>query len=325
MSRGETTLRETIRDDETHSSYLAKFVIGAGEIAGPLDLETTVKSGQTAMPEWLGKDSAFTDLMPLQEQFVAFTLRQTSGPFQPNLKLEIQGSSELNRTQIQEARTKIINALDLKRDLETLYREFSDDVLFEAFERFPGLRLMRAWDPFEALISCMLTQWSSIKGWNTVARRLRKRFGVAVRLAGRSVSFASPSPGSLADASLEELRGCGTGFRAEFLKEAGRLVAGREISLAEVGRSSYFDAKERLMEIPGVGTKVADCLLLYGFGMMEAAPVDVWMHRVIQRLYLKGERVNQRKAEEFLREHFGSWAGYAQLYLYHYARMKRVL
>ncbi len=103
------------------------------------------------------------------------------------------------------------------------------------------------------------------------------------------------------------------------------MVVEGEVDLENVASLPYQEAKRVLMEIPGVGTKVADCMLLYGYGMLEAAPVDVWMHRVIQRLYLHGEKTSQRMAEEFLRERFGSWAGYAQLYLYHYARMKRIL
>ena len=103
------------------------------------------------------------------------------------------------------------------------------------------------------------------------------------------------------------------------------MVAEREVNLDELGRLPYLEAKRNAMKIPGVGTKVADCFLLYGYGMLEAAPVDVWMHRVIQRLYLNGERIGQSRAEVFLRERFGSWAGYAQLYLYHYARVKRIL
>jgi N-glycosylase/DNA lyase len=124
---------------------------------------------------------------------------------------------------------------------------------------------------------------------------------------------------------MEELRRCGTGFRAKYLREAARMVSEGEVDLEEVGRLPYPEAKEKVMEIPGVGTKVADCFLLYGYGMMDAAPIDVWMHRVIQRLYLNGERLGQRRAEDFLRARFGSWAGYAQVYLYHYARMKHIL
>ncbi len=231
----------------------------------------------------------------------------------------------MERAQIHEAETKISNALDLKRNLQTFYDRFRSDVLAEAFERFPGLRLMRGWDSFEALISCMLTQWSSVRGWNTVARRLRRSFGTPVRFADGSVLYSSVTAERLANGDMDELRRCGTGFRAKYLSEAARMVFEEEVDLEEISKLPYLEAKRVVMEIPGVGTKVADCFLLYGCGMLEAAPVDVWMHRVIQRLYPNGGKSGQRRAEEFLRERFGLWAGYAQLYLYHYARMKQVL
>ncbi len=318
-------LRTTTPRDRALADNEALVTIGSEEIAGPLDLQATVTSGQTGMPEWLYEDDAFTDLLPARTGFMAFKLRQTAGPFVPKLRLEIQNIEGLTNKQIREAKAKIIGALDLQRDLQTFYRTFSPDVLSEAFEEFPGLRLMRAWDPFEALISCILTQWSSVKGWNTVARRLRKSFGTLVRFPDGSDWYASPTPESIATARIEELRRCGTGFRAKYLNEAARMVVDGQMDLEEVRGIPYTDAKELLMEIPGVGTKVADCLLLYGYGMLEAAPVDVWMHRVIQKLYLKDKRISQRRAEGFLRERFGSWAGYAQLYLYHYARMRRII
>lgn len=313
------------QDSRSLSDQTALIEIGPKDIDGPFDLASTIRSGQTGMPEWLCENDIFSDLLPSRAGFVSFKLTQSRGPFGPKLKLEIQSLESLNEAQIQETKSKILNTLDLKRNIQSFYDKFEDDALAEAFERFPGLRVMRAWDFFEALTSCMLTQWSSVRGWNTVARRLRRSFGTPVMFADGLVLYSSVTAQSLAYGDMEELRRCGTGFRAKYLREAARMVAEREVDLGELSRLPYLEAKRRVMEIPGVGTKVADCFLLYGFGMLEAAPVDVWMHRVIQRLYLTGERIGQRRAEEFLRERFDSWAGYAQLYLYHYARMKHIL
>ncbi len=323
--KGPLTLGTISQGTRTLSKTSAMTEIGPKEIVGPLDLHTTVTSGQTAMPEWLYENSTFMDVIPLEADFVAFRLTQVHGPYRPKLQLEIQSQESLDEAQIREAKAKIVKALDLKRDLPMFYNRFLDDVLAEAFERFPGLRLMHAWDFFEALVSCMLTQWSSVRGWNTVARRLRRSFGTPVRFKYGSTCYSSATAESIANGDMAELRHCGTGFRAKYLKEAARMVVEGEMDLEDAASLPYLEAKRTLMQIPGVGTKVADCMLLYGYGMLEAAPVDVWMHRVIQRLYLDGEKTSQRRAEEFLRGHFGTWAGYAQLYLYHYARRKRIL
>ena len=77
---------------------------------------------------------------------------------------------------------------------------------------------------------------------------------------------------------------------------------------------------QALLDLPGVGPKVADCFLLYGLGRLEAAPVDVWIHRIVSELYFKGRKVSRLMTARFLRERFGEWAGYAQLYLFDYAR-----
>jgi len=78
------------------------------------------------------------------------------------------------------------------------------------------------------------------------------------------------------------------------------------------------------MELPGIGPKVADCFLLYGLGKTEAAPVDIWIHRIVRKLYFHGASVSAEKVARFLRERYGMWAGYVQLYLFHYARKTRL-
>jgi len=78
------------------------------------------------------------------------------------------------------------------------------------------------------------------------------------------------------------------------------------------------------MELPGIGPKVADCFLLYGLGKTEAAPVDIWIHRIVRKLYFNGANVSTEKVARLLRERYGRWAGYVQLYLYHYARKTRL-
>ncbi|MGC8850205.1 MAG: DNA-3-methyladenine glycosylase family protein, partial [Candidatus Bathyarchaeia archaeon] len=113
---------------------------------------------------------------------------------------------------------------------------------------------------------------------------------------------------------------CGVGYRARYVVEASSRVECGELSFSELKSMSYAEAKSKLMEIRGVGPKVADCFLLYGLGVGEAAPVDLWIHKIVSKLYLGGAKVNKEYVNRFLRERYGSDAGLAQLYLYHYGR-----
>lgn len=110
------------------------------------------------------------------------------------------------------------------------------------------------------------------------------------------------------------------GYRAKPVIEVSKMIYGNEIQLEELEKCSYEEAFDSLLDLPGVGPKVADCFLLYGLGKMEAAPVDVWIHRIVSKLYFKRKKITRPTAARFLRERFGDWAGYAQLYLFDFAR-----
>ena len=98
------------------------------------------------------------------------------------------------------------------------------------------------------------------------------------------------------------------------------MIADHELNLENFRTQDYEEALETLLQLEGVGPKVADCFLLYGVGKLVAAPVDVWIHRIVTSLYLRGEKTSRSETARFLRDRFGVWAGYAQLYLFDYAR-----
>lgn len=146
-------------------------------------------------------------------------------------------------------------------------------------------------------------------------------YGLRVEFPDRTVSFLFPKPEVLAKVTLHELRlKASMGYRAESVVQVSRLIARGQLRLEELTECSYEEAVETLLDLPGVGPKVADCFLLYGVGKLEAAPVDVWIHRIVSMLYFRRRRVSRLKTARFLRERFEEWAGYAQLYLFDYAR-----
>ena len=132
-----------------------------------------------------------------------------------------------------------------------------------------------------------------------------------------------PTPERLARVSEKDLRACGLGYRAPYLKAAARMYASGKIDPEKLKGLEDDALREALMEIPGIGEKVAECVMLFGYGRESAFPVDVWISRVMRRWYFRNRKIPDKKIREFARKHFGPYCGWAQQYLFHYARSAR--
>lgn len=222
----------------------------------------------------------------------------------------------------------------LDDDLLSVYSETAkDEHLLEAIRRFRGLRLVRQ-EPWECLVSFLCATYKNVPAIKQMIFNICRTFGDAVEFEGDTF-YTFPRPNSLAKASREQLKSCKLGFRADrVLKTAGLVNSGR-CDLESLRGKPYDVAKEELMKLPGVGHKVADCVLLFSLDKLEAFPIDVWMKRVIMRYYSKHfrrefvNRVGSRSSltpheygviSGFGRRYFGDYVGYAQEYLYHYER-----
>jgi N-glycosylase/DNA lyase len=135
-------------------------------------------------------------------------------------------------------------------------------------------------------------------------------------LYGNYVSYGFPEPYYIQTPfQLESMR---AGFRTNYLIRASQCIDRNH--LLKLKDLPYWDARKRLMNLSGVGKKVADCTLLYSLDFLEAFPIDTWIKKGLQKFYFNGRRVGEKVTEEFISDHFGPFAGYAQLYLYHYWR-----
>jgi 3-methyladenine DNA glycosylase/8-oxoguanine DNA glycosylase len=154
---------------------------------------------------------------------------------------------------------------------------------------------------------------------------MMKHFGRRVSFPDGSLESLFPDATALAKLNPRTLRAkTSIGYRAKPVVTVSRMVMDGELKLNELTQEPYERAAESLLELPGVGPKVADCFLLYGAGYVDAAPVDVWIHRIVSKLYFAGKKTSRVKTARFLRERFGRWAGYAQLYLFDYARNGKI-
>ena len=206
---------------------------------------------------------------------------------------------------------------DLDRDYQAIVREYCDCApAAEAFSRLPGLRVLRQ-PPWEALVAFLLSQNNNAARIGKLVCAVCEAFGERVEALGCAL-HAFPMPEALCEAGAEALRKLGCGYRAEYLENTARRVL-EGFPLEGLQAMPYGEAREKLMELPGVGPKVADCVLLFGCGHLSAYPVDVWVAR-LSRAWLGLEGETPKAVSESARARFGPHAGILQQYLFHCAR-----
>ncbi|KKO20160.1 MAG: 8-oxoguanine DNA glycosylase [Candidatus Brocadia sp.] len=184
----------------------------------------------------------------------------------------------------------------------------------KAIRRHYGLRIIRQ-DPWECLISFLCSSAANIPKIKLNLEILSQSFGEKVTVKGREI-HTFPKPGDLND--YEQIVRAKTGFRAKYLKAANDLVS--DAFLLSLKNLPYGEAKKALKDIPGIGDKIADCILLFSLGFTEAFPIDTWMKKILQKLYFKNQQVSNQELQNFGAEYFGKYAGYAQQFLYMLAR-----
>jgi len=208
----------------------------------------------------------------------------------------------------------------LDHPLAEICATFPDDPAMQAAREFcRGMRIIRqpAWECLATFITSSMKQVAHIA---QISHTLRRRYGQRVEWSGAEL-FAYPTPEEMARLSEADLRACALGYRAKNLLGAARMIAEGQVDLAAVARMDDTAARAELCRLPGVGEKVANCALLFGFERVRAFPIDVWIERVLREIYFPRKRkVTARRLREFSATHFGEFGGYAQQYLFHYAR-----
>jgi len=210
-----------------------------------------------------------------------------------------------------------------KDNLEEILRLISKDkTTRQAVKKYLGMRLLRQ-DPFQCLISFIVSSNSNIPKIKTCLENICKNFGDKVFFENNEF-FLFPEPKILASASIQEIKNCGTGYRSKFIISASDMVYSGKINFEYLKKYEYFKAKEIISEVPGVGNKVADCVLLFSLDKLEAVPLDRWIIRIMKKYYPNIFEISTKtitnKQYEILHEkivnYFGPYAGYAQQFLF---------
>jgi len=208
-------------------------------------------------------------------------------------------------------------------NLEKIIKSISKDKTVKmAVKKFQGLRILRQ-DPFQCLISFIISSNSNIPKIKNNLEKISKKFGKKIKFHNQDF-FLFPDPKKLAKASINEITSCGVGYRAKFIKEAAKIIVLKEIDFDYLKKCDYQKAKENICQIPGVGGKVADCVLLFSLDKLEAVPLDRWIIRILEKYYSKKFEITTKTITEKqynilhkkIVNHFGPFAGYSQQFLF---------
>ncbi len=213
---------------------------------------------------------------------------------------------------------KIIqNYFRLDDDIKEIYSEINkDEFINSLIQKYRGLRLVRQ-DPWECLVSYICSSNNTIRNITNSIKRMCECFGREIEKG----YYSFPTPETLAEVRLCDMARCRMGFRAPNVLKAAGMIAEGEFDLYGIKDLSYGEGRRKLVEIKGVGNKIADCVLLFAFGKLESFPVDTHIEQIMDRFYGEhfGSVKKSKKREiiaEFARQYFGRYCGYAQEYLY---------
>ncbi len=215
----------------------------------------------------------------------------------------------------------VADFLQAGQDLRKILRTFPDDPPMQAAVRgCPGLRLLRQ-EPWECLASFILSSTKQIVQIRQIIALLCERFGESLAVpAQEAPAWTFPTATRLARLRESDLRACKMGFRAPYLLGTARRIADGTFDLQSLHDMRVHEARQQLVTLPGVGPKIADCVLLFGYGFQSAFPIDVWILKALRQLYFPDREPGTLELQEFASTHFGPHAGYAQQYLFHYMR-----
>ena len=214
---------------------------------------------------------------------------------------------------------------DLNRDYEDIKNKLSqiDENVKKSIEYGTGIRILNQ-DLWEMIISFIISANNNIPRIKGIIERLAQKYGKEIEWKGEKY-YTFPTPEELKDVTIEDYRKLGLGFRDIRLYETVHMILDKKVDLNKMQQNpNTYEVREQLLTLSGVGPKVADCILLFStLKRFEVFPIDVWVRRVMNELYIKNEdetKVNKKEIEKLAKEKFGNLAGIAQQYLFYWKR-----
>ena len=221
-------------------------------------------------------------------------------------------------------KTLVTNYFNLNTDYEKIKKDLSkvDDYLKESIEFGSGIRILKQ-DLWETIISFIISANNNIPRIKGIIERISKQYGCKIDFNGKAY-YTFPNIEELSKASVEDLRKLGLGFRDKRIYEVTKLFKEEKYKLDEiVNIKDTQKLRNVLLELPGVGPKVADCIMLFGLNRFDVFPIDVWVRRVMNDLYIKKDdetKVKKEEIENLAKTKYAGLAGIAQQYLFYWKR-----
>ena len=295
-----------------------QFTIENNEYIGDFDLNITINSGQTSQPPWKLENNTYYEIFEVRDSKVLVGVSQEG--LNEDLVVEYYCVDEVD---IENIRKILFYIFDLDYNITDVY-DFLDDneELNEVYDFNKGLRLYKAQYPYECIISSICSANNSIKRWTKSINDIKQTYGEKY-VFNKKEYYVFPEEEVFVNIpdTDDGLKSFGVGYRAKYMLNSTRMILDQPDFHDIINSLPYNEAFEKITELEGVGPKVADCILLYGYNKREAYPVDVWINRITSHIYFKGEKPSNQKIMNFAQEKFGDYSGYIQLYLFNYARL----
>ncbi|MGQ4554475.1 DNA glycosylase [Halobellus sp. GM3] len=310
--------------DAAHTfESLESGAIDLSALAGPFDLQSTLESGQSYL--WDRADGRMYESMDVHGggAWYRTVARPIDGVTDEEVLVRVrqrEGALEWEATT--DAVPLLTHLLRLDDDLDAVYAAIPDDDLFaRATDAYRGMRLVRD-PPFPCLVSFICSAQMRVSRIHGMQTALAREFGERYAVDGETL-HAFPRPERLAAQSEAALRDLKLGYRAPYVRRTAEMIAEGEAHPSEAASLPYEDARASLTRFVGVGDKVADCVLLFSLGFLEAVPLDTWIRGAIADHFPDCDRGGYAETSRALRERLGGeYAGYAQTYLFHYLRAR---
>ena len=273
----------------------------------PFDLGSSLESGQAH--RWKKSDDWYSGVV--RGEFIQISQKGQTVEFMSGPSPEATAASMLR------------DYFRLDDDLDAIYLDINrDNRVADMVNKYPGLRILRT-EPWECLVAFICSANNNIARIHQIMERMSEEFGNPVTL-NDETRYTFPTPADLVEAGEMELRRLGLGFRAPYVDQAAKAVLEGRLDLADLVQMPYPEAKEALMEMKGIGPKIADCIAIFSLEKLEAFPIDVWIRRALAEWYFPDQKTPPDKILlEWAQDHFGRYGGYAQQYLFHGQRLRK--
>ena len=213
---------------------------------------------------------------------------------------------------------KVYDYFGLGTKYDEIFENFDVELSTVAYKKLQGMRVLNQ-DPWECLISFIISAWSNVPKISNTIHLLCQKLGHKYIL-DDMVGYSFPSPIQITGLTESEMKSFGLGYRAQYVLKTSKIIEENKILLSDFYNENYFDSLKFLLTFPGVGDKVANCVLIYSLKKYNAFPVDLWVERLLVEDYGLNKKMSLINKRKWGQNYFGKYSGIIQHYLFHYKR-----